>query len=299
MDRVEGKVAVVTGAASGIGRGMAEAFAAAGMKVVLSDVEEPALEATAEAMRKAGHEVHPVVTDVSKLDEVEALASESIRRYGKVHVLCNNAGVGAGAGPLWEVSLDDWEWVLGVNLKGVIYGIRSFIPHMLEHGEQSHIVNTASVAGLLAGDGGPYAVSKFGVVALSETLYEQLKRSDVSASVLCPAFVNTNILDSERNRPADRAKAGAPAERPDNPMANVFMEWFQQQLREGLAPRDVGDMVLRAIKDDRFYILTHPEWTPLIANRMKNIVDGNNPQNMPPPGSESLLKRITELAAQG
>ena len=301
MDRVEGKVAVVTGAASGIGRGMAQAFAGAGMKVVLSDVEEAALTETTEGMRRAGHEVHGVIADVSKVEAVEALAKESIARYGKVHVLCNNAGIGAGRGPVWEVSLDDWEWVLDVNLRGVIYGLRSFVPHMLEHGEPAHVVNTASLAGLLAGaSDGPYAVTKFGVVALSEILYMQLQQAGgrMSASVLCPGFVNTNILDSERNRPADRGER-RPFDVPDEPVAKIVAEWFQEQLREGLDPRAVGEMVLQAIKDDRFYILTHPDWNPLIDQRMRGILDGQNPQSRPPPGFEKVMQRVMQLRREG
>lgn len=299
MDDVKGKVAVVTGAASGIGRGMAETFCDAGMKVVLSDIEEVALAKTARELGEAGYDVHPVVTDVGKVDAVEALAKESIAKYGKVHVLCNNAGVGAGGGLLWETSLDDWEWVIDVNLKSVVYGIRAFVPHMLEHGEPSHIVNTASLAGLIGGGGGPYTVTKFGVVGLSEILFQQLERAGgkVSASVLCPAWVNTKIMDSERNRPGDAPAGGGDGS--TDPMAKVFGEWVGEQLRKGLDPRDVGDTVLQAIRDNRFYILTHPDWTPMIEARMKNIVAGNNPVQLPPPNSEDLMRRIMEFSQKG
>jgi NAD(P)-dependent dehydrogenase (short-subunit alcohol dehydrogenase family) len=153
MRDVAGKVAVITGAASGIGRGMAESFAAADMKVVLSDLEEDALAKTTEALRGAGADVHSVVTDVSKADQVQALADESLQRFGAVHVLCNNAGIGIQSASIWETSLDDWEWILGANLMGVIYGVRSFVPIMLEQGGESHVVNTASLAGLVGGEG--------------------------------------------------------------------------------------------------------------------------------------------------
>ena len=210
MKEVAGKVAVITGAADGIGRGMAEAFAAAGMKVVLSDVEEPALAETTQALRDDGADVHAVVTDVSKPEQVQALADESVRRFGAVDVLCNNAGIAMPTPSSWETSLDDWKWIIEVNLMGVIHGVRSFVPIMLEQGSESHIVNTASIAGLVAGgDIASYAVTKFGVVALSEHLYLELEQAGAKTkvSVLCPGFVATNIMDSERNRPADRPDA--------------------------------------------------------------------------------------------
>jgi NAD(P)-dependent dehydrogenase (short-subunit alcohol dehydrogenase family) len=297
MDEFAGRVAVVTGAASGIGRGMAEAFAAAGMKVVLADVEEGALEATTTAMREAGKDVHAVVTDVGKHGAVEALAKDAIAKYGKVHVLCNNAGVGGGGGSIWTTSLQEWQWVIDVNLWSVIYGVKAFVPHMLEHGEPAHVVNTASLAGLLTGgDNSPYSVTKFGVVALSESLYMQLQRTGgkVSASVLCPAWVNTKIMQSERNRPG-----GAQPPKQSNAMVRELRAWVEEQLREGLDPRSVGDTVLQAIRDDRFYILTHPDWTPMVEKRMRNILDGKNPELVMPPGSESLLARLAKLPQNG
>ena len=177
MKDVMDKVAVVTGAASGIGRGMAQSFVAAGMKVVLSDVEPAPLAATCKELQALGADVHAVVTDVSKPDHVSALAQQSLSRYGAVHVLCNNAGVGTEARPSWSASLDDWNWVLGVNLMGVIHGIRSFIPIMIEQGGEAHIVNTASLAGLIYGENTVYAVSKFAVVGLSESIQLELARA--------------------------------------------------------------------------------------------------------------------------
>jgi len=296
MKEVQDKVAVVTGAASGIGRGMAQAFADAGMKVVLSDVQEDALETTTAELREAGRDVHAVVTDVGKVDSVNDLLKQSIAKYGKVHVLCNNAGIGiGGGGRVWETTLDDWEWILDVNLKGVIYGVRAFVPHMLEHGEGGHVVNTASLAGLLGGSGA-YGVTKFGVVSLSETLFQQLQQtaSGVSASVLCPGFVNTNIFDSERNRPDDRSDTVAGSG--DNPTTKMMMDWFRQQLREGLDPRAAGDMVLDAIRNDTFYVLTHPDWNPLIERRMRAILDGENPPGMVPPGAADAIRKMMQSA---
>jgi NAD(P)-dependent dehydrogenase (short-subunit alcohol dehydrogenase family) len=294
MRDVAGKVAVITGAASGIGRGMAESFVAADMKVVLSDVEADALAKTTEALRGAGADVHSVVADVSKADQVQALADESLARFGAVHVLCNNAGIGIQSGSIWETSLDDWEWILGANLMGVIHGMRSFVPIMLEQGVQSHVVNTASLAGLVGGEGA-YGVTKFGVVALSESLHFGLERAGAKTkvSVLCPGFVDTNILDSERNRPAELSDASP---LPEGPLVEAMREWVEEQLAKGLNPRSVGDQVLSAIREERFYILTHPDWNVMIEHRMRAILDGQNPTMLPPPGAESLVEILGRLA---
>jgi NAD(P)-dependent dehydrogenase (short-subunit alcohol dehydrogenase family) len=294
MRDVAGKVAVITGAASGIGRGMAESFVAADMKVVLSDVEADALAKTTEALRGAGADVHSVVADVSKADQVQALADESLARFGAVHVLCNNAGIGIQSGSIWETSLDDWEWILGANLMGVIHGMRSFVPIMLEQGVESHVVNTASLAGLVGGEGA-YGVTKFGVVALSESLHFGLERAGAKTkvSVLCPGFVDTNILDSERNRPAELSDASP---LPEGPLVEAMREWVEEQLAKGLNPRSVGDQVLSAIREERFYILTHPDWNVMIEHRMRAILDGQNPTMLPPPGAESLVEILGRLA---
>jgi len=294
MKDVHGKVAVVTGAASGIGSGMCEAFVEAGMRVVLSDVEQQALERTTRALRTAGADVHAVVTDVAKPDQVEALADETLRTYGAVHVVCNNAGVGTETIPSWNGTLDDWAWVLGVNLMGVIYGVRTFLPILINQGAGGHIVNTASLAGLVSGENTMYAVTKFGVVALSEGVYLELKRGGYlpGISVLCPGFVDTNILNSARNRPPELAASAAPM---TGPIIDAFRQWFGDQVKQGLSPRRVGDQVLAAILDDRFYILTHPDWNPLIERRMQNILAGENPNPLPPPGAETLMQKLTAL----
>ncbi len=294
MRDVAGKVGVVTGAASGIGRGMAESFAAAGMKVVLADVEEDALARTAEALRGAGADVHSVVTDVSKADQVQALADEALRKFGAVHIVCNNAGIGIGGRSIWETTLDDWKWILDVNLMGVIHGVRTFVPIMLEQGTESHVVNTASMAGLVAGEGA-YGVTKFGVVALSESLHFDLERAGArtKVSVLCPGYVATNIMESERNRPVELENA-SPS--PTDPMAEAFVEWFREQLQNGLEPRSVGEQVLSAIREERFYILTHPEWNSMIEHRMKRILDGQNPSMIPAPGMDTLLEKLSRLS---
>jgi NAD(P)-dependent dehydrogenase (short-subunit alcohol dehydrogenase family) len=292
MKEVKDKVAVVTGAASGIGRGMAESFVAAGMKVVLSDIEGPALATTTEALRDAGADVHGVETDVSKEDQVEALAAETLRKYGAVHVLCNNAGVGAGVWPGWTTTLDDWQWVLGVNLMGVVHGVRTFLPIMIEQGTEAHVVNTASVAGLIPGDALPYSTTKAAVVALSEGIHLDLQRGGFKPriSVLCPGFVNTNIFDSGRNRPPELGNISPPR---NGPRADAIRGWFREQIEQGISPRAVGDQVLNAIREERLYVLTHPEWHPHIERRMKSIVSGTNPAPMPMP--ESLAKKLAGL----
>ena len=221
MQDFAGKVAVVTGGASGIGLGLARRFGAEGMRVVIGDIEEGPLAAAVAELSDAGVEVEGVVTDVSDAAQVQALADAAVARFGGVHVVCLNAGVGSG-GLSWETTTDTWEWVLGVNLWGVINGIRSFVPLLMQQ-DAGHIVNTASVAGLVAGPFmGPYNASKHAVVALSETLLHELAMSagHVHVSVLCPGWVNTRIGESGRNRPG-AAESGAPTPRPGCPCSRT------------------------------------------------------------------------------
>jgi NAD(P)-dependent dehydrogenase (short-subunit alcohol dehydrogenase family) len=269
------KVAVVTGAASGIGRALADRFAAEGMRIVLADVEDDALQAAEGEMSEAGATVLAVRTDVARPEQVDALAKKAVERFGAVHIVCNNAGVGGG-GLAWEQSLDDWQWVVGVNLWGVIHGVRAFVPRMLKQGEEGHIVNTASMAGLLAGPYmGAYNVTKFGVVALSETLHHELAMASggkIGVSVLCPGFVNTNIHDSTRNRPSGRAPDVAPG----SPEA-AGRDAMRQLLASGMPPVEVAQQVFEAVRDRRFYVLTHHEFKPAILERANNIVEGRAP----------------------
>jgi NAD(P)-dependent dehydrogenase (short-subunit alcohol dehydrogenase family) len=285
MKDVKDKVAVVTGAASGIGRGMAETFVAAGMKVVLSDIESDALDQTIRSLRDAGADVLAMRTDVSKPEQVDELARQTLKKYGAVHVLCNNAGIatGVGGGASWMSSLNDWHWILGVNLMGVVHGIRSFLPVMIEQDTEAHIVNTASLAGLIPSSA-LYGTTKFAVVGLSESTYLELQRGGhkPKMSVLCPGFVDTNIVDSERNRPAEFTDQSPRQAPPDE----AFRKWFSELLKNSLSPREVGKHVLAAIRDERFYILTHPEWNPLIEQRLKDILSGNNPTLRQLPGAE-------------
>jgi NAD(P)-dependent dehydrogenase (short-subunit alcohol dehydrogenase family) len=276
MQDFEGKVAVVTGAASGIGRALAERFANEGMRVVLADVEEPALETAVRELTQAEHEVIGVQTDVSKRESVEELARQAIDAFGKVHVLCNNAGVGGGRGLMWEMTLNDWEWTFGVNFWGVLHGIRTFVPLMLSHGEEGHIVNTASMAGITPG-GGPYGVTKHAVVALSEGLYLNLRmvQAKIGASVLCPGWVHTNILDSARNRPPE-------LQNPDEPPPTEFEQAIRARVQEsvdgGLPPADVAGVVVDGIREGRFWITTTHEFDDVIRSRTDGIFSGRGPE---------------------
>lgn len=275
MKDFEGKVAVVTGGASGIGRAMAERFGAEGMKVVLADVEEKALRQAEAEFREKGVDVLGVQTDVSRPEELEKLAQQTLNAFGAVHIVCNNAGVAGAWGPTWENTLDDWTWIMGVNLWGVIHGVRTFLPIMLKQEEEGHIVNTASLAGLMRGSG-IYGVTKQAVVALSETLYNELKLANakVGVSVLCPAWVNTNIADAERNRPSDLSSTVHP---PDATREQTT-EMVRNFLKNGKAPAEIADQVFEAIRDDQLYIITHPEMDVIIKERFDNILGRQNPK---------------------
>ena len=276
------KVAVITGGASGIGRAMATRFAQAGMRIVLADVEEAALTQTAAALTATGATVLPIVTDVSKADQIQALAQQTLEAFGAVHILCNNAGVGAGS-TVWESTLADWEWVLGVNLWGVIHGVRTFTPIMLEQantqGDECHIVNTASIAGLVAGPAlGAYRVSKFGVVSLSETLYYELgqQTDKIGVSVLCPMWVNTQIHQSGRNRPS--SMQNEPTTAPDDDAVDILSsDEVGQLVEKGIPTADVAERVFHAVQARELYILTHPETKAMVQHRMEHIVAERNP----------------------
>jgi len=280
MKEFKDKVALVTGGASGIGYAMADRFASVGMKIVLADVEEAALEVAERNLKDKGAPALAVRTDVSKAADVEHLAARAYDHFGAVHVLCNNAGVG-GAGLTWEQSIEDWEWVIGVNLWGVIHGLRAFLPRMLAQGTEGHVVNTASVAGLITTPYmSVYGATKHAVVAMTESLRMELEMlgSSIGASVLCPGFVATNIGDSERNRPEELRNATTPKE---TDQQAVMRELARQQIAAGIKPAEVAEMVLESIRDDRFYVLTHPRFKKVIRLRMENILEGRTPRFEP------------------
>jgi NAD(P)-dependent dehydrogenase (short-subunit alcohol dehydrogenase family) len=276
VQEFNGKVAVVTGAASGIGFAMADRFSSEGMKVVMADIEPEALSIAEENLRRKGAEVLAVQTDVTKPEQVASLADRAYDAFGATHVLCNNAGVEV-IGATWEQTLDDWRWVIDVNLWGVVYGVHTWLPRMLEQGEEAHIVNTASMAGLTTA---PYMsiydVTKFGVVALSESLEKELRIADanVHVSVVCPGLINTNIMDSARNRHADRAEKG-------NFGANAqrFRKGLTDSLATGWPPSKVAEQVFEAVRDNRFYIIPAQEgFADRIRERMEGILALRNPR---------------------
>jgi NAD(P)-dependent dehydrogenase (short-subunit alcohol dehydrogenase family) len=277
MQNFHNKVAVITGGASGIGRALAEQCVQEGATVVLADIEEAALAETAQALTEQGGTVLPVRTDVSQPAEIERLAQQTLQTFGAVHLLFNNAGVtGFGAGgSVWKSKTADWEWVLGVNLWGVIHSLRTFVPIMLAQESEGYIVNTASMAGLISGEpSASYQVSKHAVVALSENLYHSLARqhAKLKTAVLCPGWVNTRALDSERNRPSPLR-----VERQMRPEQAALMQTLQQRLANGLPPSQVASQVFAAMRAGQFYILTHPELKELVRQRMEDILLERNP----------------------
>ncbi|MBV8699959.1 SDR family NAD(P)-dependent oxidoreductase [Bradyrhizobium sp.] len=266
MQELRGKTAFITGGASGIGLAMAKAFGEAGMKVMLADIEQDVLTAAVRCL--APHTVRGVVCDVADPDSVERAAQETLAAFGKVHVLCNNAGVAAGGG-IDAISIDNWRWVIDVNLMGVVHGLRSFLPHMRSHGQGGHVVNTASMAGMNAGLGfSPYAASKFAVVAMSEGLAVQLAPHGIGVTVLCPFFVRTRIGESGRNRPQRYGEP--PALDPAGPSALMIAE-IAKRIEAGLDPAEVAARVLGAIRDNELYLFTHPNMREHVDGRFAAI----------------------------
>jgi NAD(P)-dependent dehydrogenase (short-subunit alcohol dehydrogenase family) len=276
MKEFTGKVAVITGAASGIGRAMAERCVKEGMKVVLAGVNEANLLKAEAELKVLSGAVISVQTDVARRSDVEALAQKTLDTFGAVHLLVNNAGVGAGLSP-WEATWNDWEWVIGVNLWGVIHGVKIFTPIMLAQNTECHIVNTSSFAGLIGGGSAPYVVSKNAVVALSETLYLALQQRNalINVSLLCPGFVKTNISASERNRPA--ILQDAPTEM--LPQAKLYYDFMNAAVEAGISPLKVADQVFDAIREGQFYIFIHPEFAPVVQQRVESLLRAENPKN--------------------
>jgi len=279
MERFEGRTAVVTGAASGIGRALCEKFAGLGMNVVMADVEAAALAA---AERAIDAPTLAVETDVSDAAAVERLAERSFEHFGAVHVLCNNAGVFAG-GSVWDAPLADYQWLMDVNVWGVVHGIRSFVPRMIAHGEPGHVVNTSSMAGLTAMPfAGIYHMTKHAVMGLSECLYHELRLADtkIHASVLCPELIHTRIHRAERNRPADRmgeepGAVGAAAR-------DAVNKAISEGVESGIPPSRIGARVFEAIRAERFYILAEDAWRDTCNTRLDDVRAARNPTLRPP-----------------
>jgi len=261
-----GKTAVVTGAASGIGSGIARSLAGAGMNVALLDIQERALDELRRQIESSGGRAIALFADVSDAGSLAAAAQRAEDAFGRIHVAVNNAGVAMHGTPLEEIELQDWNWVIGVNIYGVIHGIRTFVPMIRKHGEGGHVVNTASIGGLQMRPGwntGAYSMTKYAVVALSEALEQELAGSGIGVSVLCPASVRTAIYDSARNRPV---RLGGPFRREQQ-------HFLKDVIADGLAPEQVGERLLRAIRDDEFFVLTHAEPRQSIEARHRRIMD--------------------------
>lgn len=274
MKNLADRAAWITGAASGIGLALAHRLAAEKMKLVLVDVEAGPLAEAEAALRAKGATVLALRVDVSNAAEVEAAAKRARDAFGVISVIVNNAGVGGGGGPMWKLSENDWKWALDVNLWGVINGIRALLGPLIESGEEGHVVNTASIAGLTSTPFmGPYTATKHAVVSLSECLAKELElaKANVGVSVLCPGFVKTRIHQSHRNRPGEQQKVD------DNPLAQKFATVLQQLVETGQPAEKIADDVVRAIREPRFYILTHPEMKPAVEHRMRQILDEQQP----------------------
>lgn len=274
MQELHGKVAVITGGGSGIGRSLAHAFAAQGMKVVLADVNEVSMRAVEAELAEGGTEVLPVVCDTSLEANVHALAQATLDRFGAAHLLCNNAGV-AGKGDPWSGPMSSWDWVIGINLYGVIHGIRAFLPIMQDQGE-GHIVNTASMAGLIALPGAAaYNATKTAVVAISEGLFLELRGSGspVGVSVLCPGFVRTNLLAGQQWQ----ARLGPEPPTTTNPVGQMIETMLADGVQNGVDPDGIAAQVLDAVRSDRFWILTHPEMRQAPVERMQRAAAQENP----------------------
>lgn len=268
MQDLRGKTAFITGGAGGIGFAMAEAFGRAGMNVMLADIEAATLEKALEDLRSKQIRAEGVVADVARRAAIEDAAKATIDAFGKVHVVCNNAGVAVG-GPIEEVPYADWDWIIDVNLKSVVYGTTIFTPLIEKHGEGGHFVNTASMAGMISPGGlEPYCATKFAVVAMSEGWAAQLAPKNIGVSVLCPGFVKTRIHQSRRNRQADAYGADPTAQ--DIAAGGVTSE----NVENGIPPEAVGNRVVEAIRDNDLYIFTHTEMRPFVDMRYARIVEG-------------------------
>jgi len=273
MKEFKGKTAVVTGAASGIGYALAKRFAQEKMNVVLADIEQDALDAAVTKISNLGVEAVGIAVDVMDKNSVQSLTKQSIDAFGNIHILCNNAGVAPPAidEAIWDHDMSDWDWVMGVNFYGVLYGIQSFLPHMIEHQEEGHVLNTVSMAGIL-GLEGSYGVSKFAALSLSEGLFQSLKKinSKIGTSVLCPGFVATNIIDSQRNRPEHLAS--------DKKSNFLLKQLASSVLKRGKKPDEIATRAIEAIQANNFYILPHPIYDERVKDRYERILARTEPE---------------------
>ncbi len=289
------RVAVVTGAASGIGRAMVASFLDVGMNVVMADIDEKRLENAVHSFKESGGNVLGVHMDVSEAKQTQALAQKTLTHFGAVHVLCNNAGVGYAVRSSWETPIEGWRWVLDVNLMGVVHGIQTFMPIMLEQNSEAHVVNTASVAGLLMNVFNVlYGVSKHAVVALSESLHLELslRNAKINVSVLCPGPVNTDIMHSSQRLRPDTV----PPPPELTPEEALFRGAFEIWLERGMDPGEVARQVLEAIREERFYVITH-DFNDSIESRLKNMLTSQNPELRQPPQEYSdILQELREQA---
>lgn len=277
MKEFKDRVAVITGAANGIGFGIAERCAQLGMKVVLAGINAENLAAAKEKLEATGAVLFSLRTDVSKRVDVETLAQKTLEMFGAVHLFVNNAGVGAGT-TVWESTWEDWEWVIDVNLWGVIYGVKVFTPIMLAQDTEAHIVNVASISGLLLSyPCAPYHVTKQAVIGLNENLYASLaqQKAKVKVSLVCPGWVKTDILKSERNRPAEFRSSTKAS--PPSPAAKEAYRRMQESIETGMSIQELANHVFRAIQDEQLYVITHPEYIPRIQKRFDNILQQKNP----------------------
>jgi NAD(P)-dependent dehydrogenase (short-subunit alcohol dehydrogenase family) len=294
MQEFKERTAVVTGAASGIGRAMVASFLDVGMNVVLADIDETKLENTVHSFKESGGNVLGVPMDVSDAKQVQALAQKTLAHFGAVHVLCNNAGVGYAVRSSWETPIEGWRWVLDVNLMGVVHGIQTFMPIMLEQDSEAHVVNTASVAGLLMNVFSvPYGVSKHAVVALSESLHLELslRNAKVNVSVLCPGPVNTDIMHSSQRLRPDTVPAPPELTKEEALFRRAYEIWLER----GMDPAEVAGQVLEAIREKRFYVITH-DFNNYIERRLKNMLRSQNPELGQPP--QELIDILQELREQ-
>ena len=279
MKDFNSKTAVVTGAASGIGLSIAKKLAEEGMQVVLSDIDKVSLEESVKKLKQNKYNVTGITANVLDKNSVELLFESSVERYGNIHILCNNAGITSDPGgkAIWEIEKQDWDWIMGVNFYGVLYGLQAFVPHMIEHGENGHIVNTASLVGLIPISRDPYGISKKSTIALTEYLSLDLiqRNANIGASVLCPGFTNTNLAKSENNRPKDLKL--------NNTIHNGVTEWDELDtfLKQGKDPKEIAETVYEGIKENIFYIFTHPAWDNNIRIYLEGILSrGESPYSL-------------------